>query len=83
MESGDAKNQNKATIKINSKMVQEIAYKVDMPEHYSQMKELERGRLLFHVSFNGGMLILMLSNLLELLNITLKNFNVNENNIYR
>jgi hypothetical protein len=69
VESGDAKNQNKATIKIKSKIGKEIANKVDMPEHYSQMRELERGRLLFHVSFKGGVAYLNVSNLLELLNI--------------
>jgi len=25
-----------------------------MPEHHSVMKELERGRLLFYVTFEGG-----------------------------
>lgn len=74
VESGDAKNQNKATIKINSKTGQEIAHKVDMPEHFSQMKELERGRLLFHVSFRGGEAYLNVTNLLELLNIDSKEF---------
>ncbi|MCL4548702.1 MAG: AccI family restriction endonuclease [Bacteroidetes bacterium] len=74
VESGDAKNQNKATIKINAKTGQEIAHKVDMPEHFSQMKELERGRLLFHVSFRGGEAYLNVTNLLELLNIDSKEF---------
>jgi len=32
----------------------EIIGKIDMPEHQSAMKELDRGRLLFFVKFNGG-----------------------------
>ena len=51
---GDVKNQNKLTIKINVKAGEELAYKVTMPDHRSRMKELARGRLLFHVTFEGG-----------------------------
>jgi len=50
----DPKNQNKTTIKINSKSGVLIADKVTEPSHYSRRKEMERGRLLFYVSFKGG-----------------------------
>jgi len=70
VEGGDAKNQNKTTIKINSKVGKEIAHKVDFPDHKSQVKELDRGRLLFHVTFAGGTAYLNVANLFELLNLT-------------
>ncbi|MDY6804145.1 MAG: AccI family restriction endonuclease [Cyanobacteriota bacterium] len=41
-------------IKINIKVAREILGKIDMPKHKSAMKELERGRLLFYVTFEGG-----------------------------
>jgi type II restriction enzyme len=50
----DSKNQRKTTIKINVQVGQEIMGRIDMPEHESAMKELDRGRLLFFVKFNGG-----------------------------
>lgn len=50
----DSKNQNKDTIKIRSKSGIEVAYKVDEPDHKSVRKEMDRGRLLFYVTFNGG-----------------------------
>ena len=50
----DIKNQGKTTIKINVKVGREILGRIDMPEHRSAMKELQRGRLLFYVTFNGG-----------------------------
>ena len=50
----DIKNQRKTTIKINIQVGQEIIGKIDMPKHKSAMKELERGRLLFYVTFHGG-----------------------------
>jgi type II restriction enzyme len=65
----DTKNQNKTTIKINSKLGQEVACRIDMPEHKSKMKELARGRLLFYIIFNGGKAYLDIDNLLKLLNI--------------
>lgn len=49
----DSKNQNKDTIKIRSKSGVEVA-KVDEPDHRSVRKEMERGRLLFYVTFEGG-----------------------------
>ena len=50
----DVKNQGKTTIKINVKIGKEVIGKIDMPEHKSAMKELDRGRLLFYVTFEGG-----------------------------
>lgn len=50
----DVKNQGKTTIKVNVKVGKEIIGKIDMPEHKSAMKELDRGRLLFYVTFKGG-----------------------------
>jgi hypothetical protein len=50
----DTKNQNKTTIKINSKSGIQIASKVDEPIHESVRKEMDRGRLLFYVTFKGG-----------------------------
>ncbi len=50
----DVKNQRKTTIKINVKVGKEILGQIDMPEHRSALKELERGRLLFYVTFQGG-----------------------------
>ena len=50
----DVKNQGKTTIKINVKVGKEVIGKIDMPEHKSAMKELDRGRLLFYVTFEGG-----------------------------
>ncbi len=71
---GDVKNQNKITVKINSKEGLEIANKVEMPEHKSAMKELNRGRLLFYVTFKGGVACLDVKNLLEILNINTEEF---------
>lgn len=70
----DEKNQNKTTIKINSKLGQEVACKVDMPKHKSEMRELARGRLLFYIIFNGGKAYLDVGNLLKLLNINEEQF---------
>ena len=50
----DVKNQGKTTIKINILAGKEILGKIDMPEHRSALKELERGRLLFYVTFHRG-----------------------------
>ncbi len=67
--SKDIKNQNKTTIKINTRKTKQIAYKVDEPEHYSVRKEMGRGRLLFYVAFDKGMAYLDVENLKSLLNI--------------
>jgi type II restriction enzyme len=50
----DIKNQGKTTIKINVQVGKEILGRIDMPEHRSAMKELDRGRLLFYVTFRNG-----------------------------
>ena len=50
----DIKNQGKTTIKINVQVGKEILGRIDMPEHRSALKELDRGRLLFYVTFQGG-----------------------------
>lgn len=50
----DVKNQGKTTVKINIGEAEPIIGKINMPRHFSQMKELERGRLLFYVKFEGG-----------------------------
>ncbi|MDR1552785.1 MAG: AccI family restriction endonuclease [Prevotellaceae bacterium] len=65
----DTKNQNKTTIKINSKSGIEIAYKVDEPNHESVRKEMDRGRLLFYVTFKGGTAYLDIDNLTDILGI--------------
>ena len=50
----DVKNQGKTTIKIDVQVGEEILGRIDMPEHCSALKELDRGRLLFYVTFHGG-----------------------------
>ena len=49
----DVKNQGKTTIKININFAKKIINKIEMPDHCSQVKELDRGRLLFYVKFFG------------------------------
>lgn len=51
---GDAKNQNKLTIKIPSQDGACLARTVKEPDHHSVRKELNKGRLLFYVKFDGG-----------------------------
>lgn len=65
----DTKNQNKTTIKINSKSGIPIASKVDEPFHESVRKEMDRGRLLFYVTFKGGTAYLDIENLKTILEI--------------
>lgn len=65
----DVQNQNKTTIKINSKQGVLIAHRIDEPEHTSVRKELDRGRLLFYVTFKGGIAYLNIDNLIQVLNI--------------
>lgn len=50
----DTKNQNKTTIKIPSIDGVCLAQKVKEPNHHSVRKELNKGRLLFYVKFEGG-----------------------------
>lgn len=65
----DEKNQQKTTIKINVKEGVEVASKVEMPSHQSDFRELDRGRLLFFVKFEGGEAYLNTENLFSLLNL--------------
>lgn len=66
----DPGNQNKTTIKIKSSIGEEIAYRVDEPNHQSVRREIDRGRLLFYIKFNGGTAYLDLENLNNILNIS-------------
>lgn len=50
----DTKNQNKTTIKIPSQDGACLAQAVTEPDHHSVRKELNKGRLLFYVKFDGG-----------------------------
>lgn len=50
----DTKNQNKTTIKIPSQDGICLAATVKEPAHRSVRKELNKGRLLFYVKFDGG-----------------------------
>ena len=50
----DTKNQNKTTIKIPSQDGVCLAQAVTEPSHHSVRKELNKGRLLFYVKFDGG-----------------------------
>ena len=50
----DTKNQNKTTIKIPSQDGICLAQAVTEPTHHSVRKELNKGRLLFYVKFDGG-----------------------------
>ena len=70
----DTKNQNKTTIKINSKSGVQIAYKIDEPQHESVRKEMGRGRLLFYVTFKGGTAYLDVNNLHTILGINENEF---------
>jgi len=70
----DVQNQNKTTIKIHSKSGIPIASKVDEPLHESVRKEMDRGRLLFYVTFKGGTAYLDIENLRTILEIKESNF---------
>ncbi len=50
----DVKNQNKTTVKIHANSEENILEKIVLPEHFSQMRELGRGRLLFYVKFKSS-----------------------------
>ncbi|WP_287688718.1 MULTISPECIES: AccI family restriction endonuclease [unclassified Microcystis] len=45
---------NFKSVKINGQIGKEVIGKIDMPEHKSALKELDRGRMLFYVTFAGG-----------------------------
>lgn len=67
--SPDIKNQNKTTIKINTRKTRQVVYKITEPEHNSIRKEMGRGRLLFYVAFQKGTAYLDIENLKSLLGI--------------
>jgi hypothetical protein len=67
--SKDIKNQNKTTIKINTRKTEQVAYKIEEPEHNSVRREMGRGRLLFYVTFDKGTAFLDIDKLKSLLNI--------------
>lgn len=71
---GDVKNQDKIVVKINSRDGIEIANKIDMPIHQSKMKELDRGRLLFYVTFKGGTAYLDVGSLRSILGLNAGDF---------
>lgn len=54
----DTKNQDKTTIKIPSQDGICLAKRIEEPEHHSIRRELNKGRLLFYVKFEGGEAIL-------------------------
>lgn len=60
--------------KINSKSGTSIASKVEEPLHESVRKEMDRGRLLFYVTFKGGTAYLDVDNLIHILGIDIKEF---------
>lgn len=72
--SKDIKNQNKTTIKINTRNTSQVAYKILEPEHNSVRREMGRGRLLFYVTFKGGTAYLDIDSLRNLLGICKKEF---------
>lgn len=67
----DTKNQNKTTIKIPSQDGICLAETVIEPHHHSVRKELNKGRLLFYVKFDGGEACLDTDNFEQLFNIRL------------
>ncbi len=67
----DTKNQNKTTIKIPSQDGICLAGTVTEPNHHSERKELNKGRLLFYVKFDGGEAFLDKANFELLLNCKL------------
>lgn len=50
----DVKNQRKTTIKVNVNYTKLFIDNIEIPRHYSEMRELDRGRLLFFVKFKDG-----------------------------
>ncbi|MDY5033402.1 MAG: AccI family restriction endonuclease [Prevotella sp.] len=67
----DTKNQNKTTVKIPSQDGICLAEAVTEPEHKSVRKELNKGRLLFYVKFDGGEACLNADNFESLFGIRL------------
>lgn len=50
----DVKNQNKTTIKIHANQEENVLENIEPPEHFSEMREMGRGRLLYHVKFKDS-----------------------------
>ena len=68
---GDVKNQNKTVIKIQTITEKQILDQVEIPTHYSQMKELARGNLLFYVKFKRSPAKILKESFHELFGINL------------
>lgn len=68
----DVKNQGKTTIKINAARQRNVLEKIDLPEHYSEMKELNRGRLLYFIKFKDSKSVVNKAELEKLLEIKLE-----------
>ena len=68
----DIKNQNKTTIKIHANKEANILEKVYLPEHFSEMRELGRGRLLFYVKFKKSLSVINRTGIKELLGVDLE-----------
>jgi len=69
---GDVKNQNKQTIKISANKEKNILERIDLPKHYSEMRELYRGRLLYYVKFEKSIAVLNIDEFEELFGICLR-----------
>lgn len=67
----DVKNQNKYTIKVHTQYCTCLAEAVTEPNHHSVRKELNKGRLLFYVKFDGGEACLDANNFESLFGIKL------------
>ena len=67
----DIKNQNKATIKIQANKQTPILNKIELPTHHSELKELNRGRLLFYVKFDESVSVLDASSFSKLFGVEL------------
>lgn len=68
----DVKNQNKTTIKIHANKEANILEKVYLPEHFSEMRELGRGRLLFYVKFKNSRSVVNKQGIKDLLGVDLQ-----------
>lgn len=67
----DTKNQNKTTIKIPAQDGICLANAMIEPNHFSERKELNKGRLLFYVKFEGGEAFLNANNFKTLFNVSI------------
>jgi len=66
----NAKNQFKTTIHIDIDEGFLLAEKIDFPDHRSECKEIERGRLLFYVTFEKGKAYLNVDKFYEMIGIS-------------